>query len=90
MLKKNGQSSQLGVLVTVQVMQECYAEATVKCWSLWVPLQVVTFSVVPQHLRVLFVSGGCVVWNAWLDWISHRPKRSALCPAEELCDGFRL
>jgi hypothetical protein len=28
------------------------------CWAYWIPLQAITFSVVPAHLRVAFVSLG--------------------------------
>lgn len=64
-------------------MQECYKDAVVTCWGLWIPLQTITFSIVPHHLRVLFVSGGCLVWNAWLDWLSHRSKHVAVAGVAE-------
>merc|ERR1719320_935425 len=37
-----------------------------RCWSFWVPVQCVTFSIVPMHLRVPFVSVVNFIWTCFL------------------------
>jgi len=34
-----------------------------KCWSLWIPVQLLTFSVVPEHLRIVFVASVSFFWS---------------------------
>ena len=36
------------------------------CWKLWVPAQLVNFSVVPVHLRVPYAAGVSFVWSCVL------------------------
>mmetsp|Transcript_22608 Transcript_22608/g.40801 ORF Transcript_22608/g.40801 Transcript_22608/m.40801 type:complete len:116 (-) Transcript_22608:54-401(-) len=33
-----------------------------KFWSLWFPVQCLTFSVIPEHLRVTFITCVCFFW----------------------------
>ena len=42
------------------------------CWALWIPVQMLTFSIVPKVHRVVFVSSWCLVWNVVLDYLAHR------------------
>ena len=35
----------------------------VNCWKLWVPAQLINFSVVPVHMRVPFAAGVSFVWS---------------------------
>lgn len=37
----------------------------------WMPIQLVNFSLVPRQYRVAFVGLGNLVWNVIIDWISH-------------------
>ncbi|EGG21327.1 pmp22 family protein [Cavenderia fasciculata] len=41
-------------------------------WSLWPLAQTVTFSVIPPHLRVLFVSIVSVFWNIFLSQLGNK------------------
>jgi hypothetical protein len=43
------------------------------CWALWVPIQSLTFSVVPGSQRVAFVSGWNFIWTVALSYISNNP-----------------
>ena len=43
-------------------------------WLIWVPVQLVNFSLVPPHLQVLFNNMVSVGWNAALSWQMHRKK----------------
>jgi protein Mpv17 len=38
----------------------------VNCWKLWVPAQIVNFSLVPVHMRVPFAAGVSFVWSCVL------------------------
>ena len=51
--------------------------------AFWTPCQLVTFSVVPEHLRVLFMNGASLGWNAILSGINqrHRQRLAAAAPA---------
>lgn len=52
--------------------------ATVKaCWMVWVPVQILNFSIVPVPQRVLFMNGACLFWNVILDFISHDKHESS-------------
>jgi hypothetical protein len=59
-----------------QVMRRDFADAVWTCWLIWIPAQTITFSVVPHHLRVLFVSAGCLVWC-----VSQRQSAKLASPA---------
>jgi len=41
-----------------------------KCWSLWIPVQCLTFSVVPTHLRITFIALVSFFWLIILSSIS--------------------
>jgi len=35
-------------------------------WAVWIPAQIITFSFIPEHLRVIVVNVVSVFWNAYL------------------------
>ena len=41
-----------------------------KYWMLWVPVQCLTFGVIPQHLRIVFIASVSFVWLMILSTIS--------------------
>jgi len=41
-----------------------------KCWRLWIPVQTLTFSVVPEHLRIMFIALVSFFWTIILSSIS--------------------
>jgi protein Mpv17 len=45
-----------------------------KYWMLWVPVQTLTFGVVPQHLRIVFIAAVSFVWLMILSSISSTQK----------------
>jgi protein Mpv17 len=52
-------------------------------WSIWIPAQCLTFSVVPPHLRVLFVALVSFCWVTILSSISSSSSLAATVSAEE-------
>lgn len=45
-----------------------------KAWALWVPTQCVTFTVVPEHLRIAFIAMVSFFWLIILSNISGRDR----------------
>ena len=43
-----------------------YAVDLVACWQVWVPAQLINFSIVPVHLRVTFAAGVSCIWSCIL------------------------
>jgi protein Mpv17 len=41
-------------------------------WKIWPAVQMITFSVLPLKLRVVFVQIVAVGWNSYLAWVAHR------------------
>eukprot|EP00541_Cyclophora_tenuis_P019304 CAMPEP_0116565170 /NCGR_PEP_ID=MMETSP0397-20121206/13752_1 /TAXON_ID=216820 /ORGANISM="Cyclophora tenuis, Strain ECT3854" /LENGTH=233 /DNA_ID=CAMNT_0004091919 /DNA_START=146 /DNA_END=844 /DNA_ORIENTATION=+ len=49
----------------------------VKYWALWFPVQCLTFGVIPQHLRILFIAFVSFFWLMILSAISARDGQTA-------------
>jgi len=45
-------------------------------WSMWPPVHALSFSVVPQELRISFVACVSFVWLVYLSYASHREDHS--------------
>jgi peroxisomal membrane protein 2 len=41
-------------------------------WMIWIPAQLIMFSVVPLHLQVLWANGVGLIWNCYLSLASHK------------------
>lgn len=52
-----------------------------KYWLLWTPVQCLTFTVVPDHLRIPFIAVVSFFWLIILSSISSRPEPSSDLPA---------
>ena len=48
----------------------------VNCWKLWVPAQLINFSVVPVHMRVPFAAGVSFVWSCVLSALRGDMKQA--------------
>jgi protein Mpv17 len=44
-----------------------------KYWSLWAPVNTITFSVIPEHLRILFMASISFFWLVCLSSMSNEP-----------------
>ena len=54
-----------------------------KCWSLWFPVQCLTFSIIPEYLRITFIAGVSFFWLILLSSISA--KGEAAMVEDEQC-----
>lgn len=55
-------------------------------WCFWIPVQAITFGIVPKGLQVGFVSLVQVGWNAWLSGVNNSARIAAnerKAPADE-------
>eukprot|EP00927_Polykrikos_kofoidii_P012775 TRINITY_DN15535_c0_g1_i4.p1 TRINITY_DN15535_c0_g1~~TRINITY_DN15535_c0_g1_i4.p1 ORF type:complete len:223 (+),score=20.94 TRINITY_DN15535_c0_g1_i4:86-670(+) len=55
-----------GWSASMESLKADWAQTVVDCWKLWIPLQLLNFSVVPLHMRVLFMNVACLFWNVYL------------------------
>lgn len=53
-----------------------YEGVMIKYWSIWIPAQYVTFSVVPEHLRILFMAFVSFFWLIILSTISCKENKT--------------
>lgn len=44
---------------------QAYVPTLTRNWLVFVPAQVINFSIVPAHLRFLFVGGVSLFWSTW-------------------------
>lgn len=51
-------------------------------WMLWVPAQLVNFSIVPVHLRIPFVAGVSFAWTVILSVLRGALEETAVAAAE--------
>ena len=45
-----------------------------KYWSLWMPAQFLTFSVMPEHLRILFIAVVAFFWLIFFSMVTAKEK----------------
>lgn len=45
-----------------------------KYWSLWIPTQCLTFSVIPEHLRILFIAVVAFFWLIFLSMVTAKEQ----------------
>ena len=55
-----------GLLTGLQRCKVNLREDCVAAWSVWAPVQLVNFALVPRHWRAPFVSGTGLIWTAYL------------------------
>ncbi|KAG1676049.1 hypothetical protein FOA52_014914 [Chlamydomonas sp. UWO 241] len=54
------------------------------CWAVWVPAQLVNFSVVPHHLRIPFVALVSFLWTVIISGMRGRIEQVAPVPEEAI------
>lgn len=65
-------------------LRQDYLSITSSCWALWVPVQLVNFSLVPPQHRVVFVNTWNLVWNTVMDYIAHNDTATIIMQREEI------
>lgn len=56
--------------VSAKLKQDWFNTLVVN-WKIWVPAQIINFSMVPPPLRVLFANCVALIWNAYLSFATH-------------------
>ena len=56
-----------------------------KCWSLWLPVQCLTFSVVPEYLRIAFIACVSFFWLILLSSITAKGEAAMSNADDEQC-----
>ena len=72
-------------------VQDARKDLLLKYWALWTPTQCLTFSVVPEHLRIVFIAVVSFFWLIILSNITNRklslssfaPTKPKMLPARE-------
>ena len=59
-----------------------WVEVMRTCVVIWVPLQLLNFTLVPPARRVVFMNSCMLGWNVILDYMSHRAE--LVCPSSSL------
>jgi len=52
-------------------LQDDWALVVQSCMAVWLPLQLINFTVVPPARRVVFINAVNVVWNVVIDHLAH-------------------
>eukprot|EP00931_Biecheleriopsis_adriatica_P078504 TRINITY_DN51967_c0_g1_i1.p1 TRINITY_DN51967_c0_g1~~TRINITY_DN51967_c0_g1_i1.p1 ORF type:complete len:245 (-),score=16.04 TRINITY_DN51967_c0_g1_i1:82-816(-) len=63
-------------------LKDEWTEVTKTCATMWIPLQLFNFTVVPPWGRVAFVNAMNLVWNIIIDFLSNRGNANVAHPAE--------
>ena len=62
-MSKQVVSQSLNEYFTINICEDVFA-----LWKLWLPANLLTFTVIPLHLRVPWIAGVSFVWTAYLSW----------------------
>ena len=57
---------------SLEHLKQEWHEVAATCAAMWVPLQILNFTVVPPAGRVAFVNAMNLIWNVVIDFLSHR------------------
>ena len=48
-------------------------------WTFWVPTQILTYGLVPAHMRVAFVQATSLAWNSIMSGFNELARRHGAC-----------
>ncbi|KAI6118236.1 hypothetical protein F5141DRAFT_609658 [Pisolithus sp. B1] len=57
------------------VAQQAYEPTLIRNWMVFIPTQIINFSIVPHHLRFVVVSVVSLFWNTYLSAVNARSQR---------------
>merc|ERR1712107_393743 len=67
-----------GVHESWETLRSEWWEGCTSCLIFWGPVDVLMFSVIPQHFRIVFMSTGCLVWNGYLSYCAGKVKLTSV------------
>ncbi|KAF8637263.1 hypothetical protein AX17_002943 [Amanita inopinata Kibby_2008] len=72
----------------VDRIQKAYVPTLIRNWGVYIPTQIINFSIVPPHFRFVTVSVVGLFWNTYLSAENARQQRGAVAdlPAEKVLD----
>lgn len=56
-----------------QTLRERYFKTLKTNYKFWPFVQIINFTFVPLHNRILFVNVAAVFWNTYLSWMAYKP-----------------
>jgi len=56
-------------------ISHAYVPTLLRNWAVYIPTQVINFSIVPSHLRFVFVGVVSLFWNTYLSSVNAREQR---------------
>jgi len=59
-------------------ISSAYVPTLLRNWGVFIPVQIINFSIVPIHLRFLFVSVVSLFWNTYLSAVNAQTQNSSL------------
>lgn len=63
-----------GVDEATNRISHAFVPTLIRNWAVYVPVQVINFSIVPSHLRFVFVSVVSLFWNTYLSSVNAREQ----------------
>ncbi|KAI6115034.1 hypothetical protein EDD17DRAFT_1777755 [Pisolithus thermaeus] len=64
-----------GVSGAVERTRTAYEPTLIRNWMVFIPTQIINFSIVPHHLRFVVVSVVSLFWNTYLSAVNARSQR---------------
>jgi len=56
-------------------ISHAYIPTLLRNWAVYIPTQIINFSVIPPHLRFVFVSVVSLFWNTYLSAVNAREQQ---------------
>ncbi|KAJ3476288.1 hypothetical protein NLI96_g11264 [Meripilus lineatus] len=63
-----------GVSEATERISEAYAPTIIRNWGVFIPTQIINFSIVPHHLRFVVVGVVSLFWNTYLSAVNARTQ----------------
>lgn len=64
-----------GISGAVERTRTTYQPTLIRNWMVFIPTQIINFSIVPHHLRFVVVSVVSLFWNTYLSAVNARSQR---------------
>lgn len=64
-----------GVGEATSRISNAYVPTLLRNWAVYIPAQVINFSIIPSHLRFVFVGVVSLFWNTYLSSVNAKEQR---------------